>query len=44
MTPSIIRHQSLAAEFDRKLAGTESLLNVAAWYAGQYFDLANCEL
>ena len=44
MTPSIIHYQSLAAEFDRKLAGTESLLNVAAWYAGQYFDLANCEL
>jgi hypothetical protein len=44
MTLSLIRYQSLAAEFDRKLASAESLLHVARWYAAQYHDPANCQL
>jgi hypothetical protein len=43
-SPSLISYQSLAAEFDRKLAGTESLLGVADWYSEQYYSDANREL
>src|SRR6516225_873994 len=38
MTTSTIRHQVLA-ELDRKIAGTEPLRDVAAWYVKSYFSV-----
>jgi hypothetical protein len=43
-TPSLLRYQRLATEFDRKLAGTGSLIDVAEWYGGQYILPANLEV
>ena len=43
MTSSTLRHQVLAAEFDHRIAGTEPLLDVVDWYAGQYYSDANVE-
>jgi hypothetical protein len=40
-TPSTIRHRTLVAEFDRRIAGTEPLLDVADWYAKNHFSAAN---
>jgi hypothetical protein len=43
MTPSTIRQKSLAAEFDRRIAGTAPLLDIVSWYAKNYFSTANLE-
>jgi hypothetical protein len=43
-SPSTISHQSLAAEFDPRIAGTELLFDVAAWYSREYYSPANLEL
>jgi hypothetical protein len=44
MTPSTLRHEFLAAEFDHRIAGTEPLLDVVNWYVKHYHSPANDEL
>jgi hypothetical protein len=44
MTPSTLRHEFLAAEFDCRIAGVEPLLNIANWYAEQYHSTENFDL
>jgi hypothetical protein len=42
--PQQRRHEFLVVEFERRIAGDEPLLDIADWYAGQYYSDANVEL